>query len=340
MKDEKVRIFAPGENTVRTMQTIRNASYVCQIVVTITSSIGVYFWASEIALKYLPPGAWITPYAAIAFGALAGYFAGYITDIGFGRVLQDVLFRSLAANHPNIRKWEGGTYFTQFQRVETWMKWGLLCLLLAMDVASMYVITDPVTRAAGRDAITDIEALRAALVAKQAEQVSALHAQAREKGRTIAADERRVAQSNPALVRLRSEGNGWGSSTLEKKQSSATRSDRAAKASIEQSALQARSQGMEYTAARVAEAAAQNKETEQRNRDNRAIAATMYLLFTVGLKVLTIFLRIMIVVSFIAYSYHFRPDITNDGVIDYLDAEEFAATGGTTPNFMKARWTR
>lgn len=332
-KMQGISIFNPQKNNHQTMRTFRNASAVCQFVVTITSGIGVFAWAHGLAWKYLPADLWLSPYVAFLAGALAGYFAGYITDIGFGRILQDVLFRSLAGRHPNIRKHNGDGYFSKFQALETWMKWGLLVLLLTMDVLSMYVITDPVTRAAGSDQTADVEAMRADLQSRYDAQVSDLRAQAKEKERAIKSERSRVAGANSALVRLQSSGNGWAAGEIAKKQNAATRSDRDAKAALESAVQQKLSEGQQYIKDRVAEAEKHNRETDERNRTNQSIAATMYLIFTIGLKFLTIFLRVLIVVSFVAYSYDYSPDITGDSVIDYRDAEAYARKG----NFQSAR---
>lgn len=330
MKGQSVTIFNPQKNNAETVRTLRAASMVCQAIVVVTSSIGVFAWAQSLAYKYLPDMA-ATPYIAFALGVATGWMAGYITDVGFGRILQDVLFRTLASRHPNVIKYTGNKYFSTFQAVETWMKWGLLALLLSMDVASMWVITDPVTRAAGSDASLDVERMRTEMQEKYDAQAKSLQAQAQAHEKAARLEKARIAQANVGLVRLQASGNGWAASELRKKQERATKSDATAKQSFEAAAQNTISEGQKYISARIAEAEQRNRETEERNRANQAIAATMYLIFTVGLKILTIFLRVMIVVSFIAYSYNYSPDVTGDGIIDYNDAEQWAKGGSPKP---------
>jgi len=334
MQGQTVSIFNPKKNNAETVRTLRAASTVCQAIVVFTSSIGVFAWAQSLAYKYLPDMV-ATPYLAFGAGAATGFAAGYITDIGFGKILQDVLFRTLAMRHPNVKKHGGSAYFSTFQAVETWMKWGLLAMLLSMDVASMWVITDPVTRAAGSDASLDVEKMRVEMQEKYDAQAKSLQAQAQAHERSARAEKARIAQANVGLVRLQASGNGWAANELRKKQERAAKADLAAKQNYESAVQNTIAESGQYISARIAEAEKQNKETNERNQKNQAIAATMYIIFTVGLKILTIFLRVMIVVSFIAYSYNYSPELTGDGVIDYRDAEAYARQGSA--NFQSAQ---
>jgi len=60
----------------------------------------------------------------------------------------------------------------------------------------------------------------------------------------------------------------------------------------------------------------------------------MYLIFSIGLKLLTILLRAMLVLTFCAYSYRYNPDLTGDGVINYEDLQAFGNNQGATSNFQ------
>jgi hypothetical protein len=333
-----ISIFNPQKNTQETVQTLRRSSIVCQWIVVVTSSVGVFAWAQDLAYKYLPASG-VTPFAAFLIAAIFAFCAGYITDIGFGRVLQDVLFRTFASKHPNVRRWNGDPYFSRFQSAETVMKWLLLAMLLTMDVASMYVITDPVTRAAGSDAVVDVEAMRTEMQSKYDAQAASLRTQATEKDAAIKAEQKRVAQSNSALAKLQASGNPWAANKMAKEQARATKSDREAKAKLENAHQATIAEGQQYISARIAEAEQRNRETSERNKANQSTAAIMYLIFTIGIKLLTIFLRVQIVVSFCAYSYSYRPDITGDGVIDYRDAEAYAKGQNDPANFQSARQT-
>ena len=141
-------LFSPTKNQEKTVKMIKRGRDVSQIVVTVTSSLSAFIWGRDIAMKYAPQ--WGAEIIGFIGGLVIAAIAAFITDIAFGNILRDVLFRTFAAKHPNVVKFNGlNQFFTKFQKIELVLKWGLLVFLLAADVYLMTVITDPIAEKAG-----------------------------------------------------------------------------------------------------------------------------------------------------------------------------------------------
>lgn len=331
-----IQLINPAQDSRDTAQLLATGSKYTTWAVCLTTGIGVFIWGKDIASKYLPdtlPGAHII---APLFGLLFAIGAGWLTDVGFGKILQKVLFNAMASRHPNVVKWNNGQsdYFNKMQTGERVGLVLLLVSLLALDTVSTFIIRDPVAEQAGNNPIINIDSLRSTITTTQAAELAALRNRSSEKTKAIVETRNRVGASNPALARLKAQGNGWAATEIAKKQARATKADAIALEKNEAEVSTTIEQNREYLNARVTEAEQKNQQNQERNARSQAVTGTMYLIFSIGLKLLTILLRVMLVVTFCAYSYRFNPDLTGDNIIDYEDLNAFGKGQSAQPNFQ------
>lgn len=316
----------PYHNRDTTNRNIRLAERGARITATITTSIGAFIWGQDLAGRYLP-GDWdITPFLTAAVGILAGVIMGYLTDFMFGNLLQRVAYDTLASRHPNVTKWEGPQYFKTLRRAESWMFGILLLGLFAFDLYTTLIIRDPIADNARQEAATDLAAATAGVTAAQQQAANPMAAQIKNLDARIVAEERRIAAANPGLTKLiREDNNTWASQNLEKKKARATKQLRAERDQLTiayNRTLAGQSATLEATQRQINDA---NARTADINARNRNVMAGMYVAFTVIPKLLSIILRILMVITFLAYSVNFHPDLTGDGIIDYADVEAYFA---------------
>lgn len=313
----------PYHNRDTTNRNIRLAESGARITATITTSIGAFIWGQDLAGRYLPTDWDITPFLTAAVGILAGVVMGYLTDFMFGNLLQRVAYDTLAARHPNVTKWEGPKYFKNLRRAESALFAILLIGLLAFDLYTTFIIRDPIADNARQEAATDIAAATATVTAAQTAAANPMAAQIKDLDRRISAEERRIAAANPGLTKLSEENNTWARQGLEKKKARATagmRKERDQLTAAYNRTLAGQSATLEATQRQITEA---NDRTAQINHRNRNVMAGMYVAFTVIPKILSIILRVLMVITFLAYSVNFNPDLTGDGIIDYADVEAY-----------------
>ena len=342
----------PIKNREKSTRGIATAERIMRYLATITTSAGSYIWAASTARKYMPSewGDMSAFSASVISGIAAAAIMGWITDYMFGELLQRVSYDLLASRHPNIIKWQGANYFKSLRRAETAGFCVLLVALLAFDLYTTLIIRDPVADEARQLEITDVASATASISAEQRSGTTAISDQIKSIKSDIAAEERRVIASNAALVKLAGEGNGWAQRELSKKKSSATKS---MKKELEQlnstytRALDAGSSALSESTKLLNE---QNQKRAEQNERNKAVMAGMYTAFTVIPKLLSILLRVLMVISFLAYSVNYNPDLTGDGIIDYADVEEYhtarvrernarRASSHVNPGFPPARPT-
>ncbi len=333
---QAIQLINPIRDSRDTAKMIANGARWLTLFCCFSTGFGVFVWGTDIAHKYLPdtfPGASII---APAVGLLFAAGAGWLTDVGFGKILQKVIFNLLASRHPNVVKWNNGQsdYFNSMQTGERVGLVLLLVALLALDTVSTYIIADPVSQQAGNIPIINVDSLRTTITTTQAAELSTLRSRSSEKAKAIAETRNRVEDSNPTLAKLKAQGNGWAATKIAKDQSRATKADAAALEKNEQAVTTTIEQNRQYLTDRIAEAEQKNAQNQERNARNQAVFGTMYLAFSIGVKCLTILLRILLVVTFLAYSYRFNPDLTGDGIINYEDLQAFGKTQTAHGNFQ------
>lgn len=314
----------PYANRDTTNRNIRRAEIGARWVATITTSLGAYVWGQDLAARYLPEewGIWTAALSAIA-GLLAGAIMGFLTDFMFGNLLQRVTSDILMSWHPNVVKFNGDKYFKKLRRAEKAFFCILLLLLLSVDIYTTLIIRDPIADRARQNQTTDIAAITTQVTAAQTAAADPIAYQIKTLTAKIKDDERRAAAANPSLLKLAAEGNTWAKQQIAAKKARATKATRAQLDQLNNTynqTLTAQSATLATTQAQITEANARTAATNQRNRD---VMAGMYIAFTIAPKTLAIILRVLMVITFLAYSTTFHPDLTGDGIIDYADVEAY-----------------
>lgn len=313
----------PYANRDTTNRNIRLAESGARITATITTSIGAFIWGQDLAARYIPMEWDISPFLAAATGLAAGVIMAYLTDFMFGNLLQRVAYDTLAAAHPNVTKWNGPNYFRNLRRAESWLFGILLLGLLAFDIYTTLIIRDPIADSARATATTDLATATATIAEKQTQAANPMAAQIKDLDRRIIAEERRITAANPGLQKLAAEGNTWGRQNLEKKKARASatlRKERDQLTAAYNNTLAGQSATLATAQTQITD---ENTRIVAANQRSRNVMAGMYVAFTVIPKVLAIILRILMVITFLAYSVNFHPDLTGDGIIDYADVEAY-----------------
>lgn len=313
----------PYHNRKTTNSGIKSAEWVMRATATVTTSAGSFIWGRATAAQYLPDTWSASPWIAIVFGLVAAGVSAWLTDLMFGNLLQRVTYDVLASRHPNVTKWQGQGYFQNLRNAERWFFAVVLAMLFAFDAYTTFIIRDPVADQAKRQPLINVDSLRAKMQADHDANIAALRSDARAKERAIAETEKRVEGSNLALAKLKNSGNSWAAGKIAAQQRKATATDAKSRAAIEESIAAARTDFPAYMSARIADAEKANERANTNTDRNRAVFSGMYMAFTIIPKLLSIILRVLMVVSFLAYSHKFNPDLTGDGVIDYHDVEEY-----------------
>lgn len=313
----------PYQNREKSALAIKRAEFIARWTATLTTSIGGGLWGYSIALKYLPEGWDYSQHLAALVGLAFSVVLGWITDHAFGDLLQRVVTDAVAARHPNAVKWEGDNYFKRLRKMESIGFVLVLAALFAFDAYTTLIIRDPVAEQAKQIQITDIAAETAKVSAQQQAATAPMARQISTLKSDIASTERRINANNGALTKLISSGNAWAQSELAKKKSAATKASRAELDKLTASyttALGSEASTLAQTQTLINE---QNQQALQSNNMNRQVMAGMYTACTVGPKLLSIILRILMVITFFAYSQGITLDLNGDGVIDYADVEVY-----------------
>lgn len=313
----------PYENREKSQVAIQRAEFIARWTATITTSLGGGMWGYSIALKYLPeawaPSQWIST----GFGILFAVVLGWITDHAFGDLLQRVVTDLVAARHPNAVKWQGDNYFKRLRKIESVGFCIVLLALFCFDAYTTLIIRDPVADQAKKIQITDIADATAKVSDEQKRATAPIADQMKALKAEISSNERKVMTNNASLAKLAADGNTWAKQQLGYKKAAATKS---AKNELEKlsatytTALSAQSSALAETQTLINQ---QNMQAAQENNTNRAVMAGMYTACTVGPKILSIILRILMVITFFAYSQGITLDLNGDGIIDYADVEVY-----------------
>lgn len=322
-KKTAAAMINPYHNRDTTNRNIRIAERGARLTATVTTSLGAFIWGQDLAARYLPMEWDIAPFLTATVGLLAGVIMGYLTDFMFGNLLQRVTYDTMAASHPNVTKWQGPQYFRNLRRAESFVFAILLLGLFAFDLYTTLIIRDPIADNARTNATTDIAQATATIAEKQTQAANPIAQQITALQTKIKDDERRAAAANPGLQKLAQEGNTWAKQQIAAKKARATKTTRA---QLEQlnttynNTLAGQSATLATAQTQITD---ENTRIAAANQRNRNVMSGMYVAFTVIPKLLSIILRILMVITFLAYSVNFHPDLTGDGVIDYADVEAY-----------------
>lgn len=313
----------PYANRDTTNRNISLAERGARITATITTSIGAFIWGADLAARYLPIEWAITPYLNTATGLAAGLIMAYLTDFMFGNLLQRVAYDTLASSHPNVVKWQGPTYFKNLRRAESFMFAILLAGLFAFDIYTTWIIKDPIADSARGKQTTDLAAATDTIQRIQSTAIGPIAAQLKDLDARIRSEERRAATANPGLQKLAQEGNTWAKTKIEKSKTRATATLRGERDQLTAAYNRTLANASGTLATAQSQIQAENDRIAAANQRSREVMGGMYMAFTIIPKILSIILRVLMVITFLAYSTTFNPDLTGDGIIDYADVEAY-----------------
>lgn len=314
----------PYQNREKSSLAIKTGERLARWTATITTGIGGAIWGYSQAIKYLPAD-WTTatPIIASVAAVLVAGVLGWITDHAFGDLLQRVVTDAVSASHPNAVKWNGPAYFRNLRRVESVLFLVVLVGLFAFDAYTTVIIRDPVADEAKQLEITDVAAATNQLSREHSTATAPMASQIASLKADIAATERRVSSDNAALTKLAQEGNAWAKGQLAAKKAKATKNSRQELEKLTAAYNTALSNQSTAIASTEAQIQQQNQQRMEANERNRSIMASMYTWMAFGPKLLSIILRILMVITFFAYSSNLQMDLNGDGIIDYADVEVY-----------------
>ncbi len=306
-------------------------------VVILLTSIGFFVWGRSIAAQYTD-----NPWAQNITGAAAAAISAFITDIAFREFLEDVIYQFLAA----FKIKEGTTFKTlnfkfNYARNLKVLRWFVLSAIVGglfyVDYFSVQAIRNPFAAQARQKPTTDVAAVAADLTKEtaaatepMAAHIANIQAQIRQADRDIRTAEANAAAKNKSLRDLIANGNTWAQAEMNKAKARASEPARKHKAAL-QTQLDAANQTYTTALARQNDAITavttatlqKNQQIETENQEAKYSLSGMYFMLGFGLKALTIFFRLFLVVSFLAKNPNF--DANNDGIIDGRDVTAAAS---------------
>lgn len=314
-------IINPYKNREKSTLAIKKGEQISRWVATFITGIGGAIWGYSTVITNLPTDWWGSPYLAVVAGIVVAWVLGWITDHAFGDFLQRVTTDIVAARHPDAVQWSGPEYFRKLRKAERVLFIVVLIALFAFDAFTTIIIRDPVADEAKKIELTDIAAATSTLTKEQKQAADPMAAQIAALKKEIASAEARAASSNPALAKLAQDGNGWAKQEIAKKRASASKSARSELEKLSaayNTTLASQSTTLSETQSLINQ---QNHDAAQANARNRDVMASMYIWMAFGPKALAIILRILMVISFFAYSSGLKLDLNGDGIIDNTDVE-------------------
>lgn len=313
-------LIHPGKNREKSNAGIKTAEFIMRTVAMFATSGGTAVFAYSISKEYIPAAPVIIH---LVSGVCAACIAAWLTDLMFGELLQRVTFDTLVRRHPNLVKQDTPKYFARLRNVELAGFAVLLVSLFIFDMYTTVIIKDPISNAATGKNLIDIDSLYITMNTAALQETDKIAADAKAKASEAKEAETRARNSNKALVKLASSGNGWASSEIEKAAKRASASSRKTAEKLEAQSIELFEKNKAFIAKRVEEAEQRNAAAMGQNTSMRSAIGGMYIAFTCIPKLLSILLRVLMVVTFLAYSKDFNPDINGDGFIDYRDVSEY-----------------
>lgn len=323
MANQQHQVINPAENSRKIdLIVLRSERVLIGVSILITSA-GFFVFGRSMASLYID-----MPWLCTAIGIVCAIIAGFVTDLAFRDLLQDVVYEPLAWLHPYSVKYAEHWYFKILKSAKWVILTTVVIVLFLADYYSVALTRGPLGSEARQTEITDITAVTASVSSQYGAAAAPLAAQIKALKTDISAAERRTESANASLATLAANGNGWAKQQLSKKKAAATKS---LKKELEatQSA---------YTAALNGQVQAVNQTTEAVNRRNATIEAdntakrqsieTTYFGAGVLLKSLTVLFRIFLVISFLAKSPTL--DANGDGTVDGRDVTAAAGSDPTS----------
>lgn len=332
-----------GNPLARNVDPVRNqrgmeghvlaAEAVAKLVAVVITSIGFFIWGQDVAAQYTS-----NEWAHLATGAIFAAIAAWITDFAFSHFLENAMFQFI--NFWSFNWWgnvqRDGIYITLFLKPLRWaVVTGIVAALFWADWNSVVTLRSPIADAKQEKAArVDFNALNAAQAEALQAQIGPIDAEIKAVRNRIAATERKTAEANVGLKKLIDDGNAWASAEMAKRKDKATRSDRRQLEKLEAARLKAYEQATTAQAEQRQIAVADDKQAIQSETESKAAIATLFTMFGLGAKILTICFRLFLVINFLIQ----RPgDVNGDGSVDGADVTAHArnsrnntGTSGTT----------
>lgn len=321
------RYVDPIRNAASMEGHVLMAETIAKLVAVIVTSVGFGVWGYDVAAQY-------TDWAAIQIlaGLLFAGIAAWITDFAFSHFLENSLFQFFAFwkfdwIHTAVPR--DGWYITFFLRP---IRWVVVTLIVAglfwADWASVTTLRSPIANAKKeRVERVDFAALRSEQQRAIANTISPIDKEITQLRADIATAERNVVANNSALQKLVADGNSWAKGQMAAKKTAATKADKKRLATLQAQRDKAYSDITASTAQERQIALADDQSAQQSEAESKAAIATLFTMFGLGSKMLTIFFRLFLVINFLITSPNW--DANGDGVVDGNDV---AAAARTTPH--------
>lgn len=298
----------------------------------------VAFYGSVLAFKFV----WImaeqyTDLTAVktVVAIAAAAVAAFVTDFAFRNFLTESVFWPFAIFHPDVRgQITGGDYFFSTMRFLKWLViTGIVGGLFWLDWGTMQNSRDPIAGAAGGVEQKDIAGETARLNGEMSATLAPLKSRIEGLKKEIELDKKAVERKNPKLITMiREQDHGWAKKEIARLQASATKKK---SGELEKLEIQYNERVGEATGAITATAAAlgvQNGNISTQNAALQASISSTIFLYSGWLKILTVFCRVFLVLSFLSKPSN-SLDVNGDGRIDGKDVTAAALGGEPQPDF-------
>jgi hypothetical protein len=308
-------VIDPVANSTKVDKNILLTETVAVYTAMAVTSVGFFVWGYGVTGGYIQN--W---YVQVLIGLIAAAAAAFITDLAFRKFLEDVVFQVLAGPMLKAQGAQFQTgYVRKLRRARLFMLTGIVLLLFAADVFSVYTIKDPfANKAKGRE-LVDVEARRTTWVEGSTAQLNPMAGQIKTLKADIAAAESRVVTDNPGLRKLAREKNTWAIQQLANKKKAASKSMRAELEKLTASYNTSLASNAAQADTSIALINTLNKNAVEANDRDRSALSGMFMFFGGGSKVLAVLCRVFLVISFLSLNPKLW-DANKDGKIDGSDA--------------------
>jgi hypothetical protein len=256
--------------------------------------------------------------AGIIVAILAAALAGWATDFAFSDFLKEAVFQlCLFFNFQWLTLPEGQKWVNYYVYMPLlWAaKATLVGLLLWFDIYSIKSSNRPVQAMAKQETEINVSAEQQQIAATMAKTGFQSEITALEKA--ISDKEANVRASNSALTALAASGNKWAPKELKSRISAATSSDRARLIKLQKKQEGITLQNSKIMYEGTSQLLKRNDKIALDNEAKRNAVGTIFNMFGIGMKVISVIIAVMLVLSFLIK--HPNYDANGDGRVDYQD---------------------
>jgi hypothetical protein len=325
----------PRRNQSGMERHVLAAETMAKLVAVVITSLGFFVWGQDIAGQY-SDNYWVQLSTGLVFAGVAAW----ITDFAFSHFLENAMYQFI--NFFSF-SWFGniardGIYITLFLKPLRWLVvTGIVAALFWADWNSVVTLRSPIANAKQEKAErVDWQQLDAAQAAAITAQLAPIDAELKTVRNRIAATEKKTAAANVGLQKLITDGNAWAATEMQRKKDRATNADRKRLEKLEAQRDQVYASATTSASSQRQLALADDTEAVATEQESKAAIATLFTMFGLGAKILTICFRLFLVINFLIT----KPgDVNGDGQINGEDVTAHArnsrnntGTAGTTHN--------